>query len=48
MPNPVYIRPSDGTKSWKKYENGEVCLEKGWDEVVRYYSLGHGHLVLFK
>ena len=51
MPNPVYMKLPDGTKweiYWKKYEKGEVCLEKGWDEVVRYYSLCHGHLILFK
>ncbi|KAK4261794.1 hypothetical protein QN277_004746 [Acacia crassicarpa] len=51
MQNPVYLKPPDGTEweiHWTKYESGEVWFEKGWDEVVGYYSLGHGHLVLFK
>ncbi|XP_054810319.1 B3 domain-containing transcription factor VRN1-like isoform X2 [Prosopis cineraria] len=51
MPNPVFLKPPDGTQweiRWTKYKSGEVWFEKGWDDVVRYYSLGHGHLVLFK
>ncbi|XP_028767143.1 B3 domain-containing transcription factor VRN1-like isoform X2 [Neltuma alba] len=51
MKNPVCLRPPDGTQweiHWAKYENGEVWFEKGWHEVVRYYSLDHGHLVVFK
>ncbi|KAK3432744.1 hypothetical protein EUGRSUZ_D00267 [Eucalyptus grandis] len=32
----------------KKCNNGTVWLQKGWREFMEYYSIGHGHLIVFK
>ncbi|KAH1035533.1 hypothetical protein GLYMA_20G108300v4 [Glycine max] len=50
LSNPVFLRPPD-SKEWEVHwtkENGEVWFQKGWKEFVEYYSLEHGHFVLFK
>ncbi|KAK7273648.1 hypothetical protein RIF29_14706 [Crotalaria pallida] len=50
MSNPVFLKPPDGTE-WKVYwtnHNGEILFQKGWKEFGRYYSLDHGHMVMFK
>ena len=46
----MFLKPPDGTE-WKVYwtkNDGELLLEKGWKEFAAYYSLDHGHLLLFK
>ncbi|XP_058782169.1 B3 domain-containing transcription factor VRN1-like [Vicia villosa] len=50
LPNPVMIKPPDGTK-WKvfwKNINGEIWFQKGWKLFTQNYSLQHGCLVVFK
>ncbi|XP_061338827.1 B3 domain-containing transcription factor VRN1-like [Gastrolobium bilobum] len=50
LPNPMFLKPPDGTE-WKVYwtkHDGQILLEKGWAEFARYYSLDHGHLVVFE
>ncbi|XP_061336826.1 B3 domain-containing transcription factor VRN1-like [Gastrolobium bilobum] len=50
MPNPMFLKPPDGTEweiFWTKHD-GDVWLQKGWKEFARYYSLDHGHMVLFE
>ncbi|KAF8019542.1 hypothetical protein BT93_G0281 [Corymbia citriodora subsp. variegata] len=41
-----------GSSTWtigvEKRENGTVWLWKGWREFMQHYSIGHGHLVVFK
>lgn len=32
----------------KKCDNGMFWLGKGWREFMEHYSIGHGHLVVFK
>ncbi|KAF7808620.1 B3 domain-containing transcription factor VRN1-like isoform X1 [Senna tora] len=51
MPNPLFLKPPDGTLweiFWTEYEDGGVWFDQGWKEVAEYYSLDHGHLVVFK
>ncbi|XP_027364809.1 putative B3 domain-containing protein Os03g0621600 [Abrus precatorius] len=50
LSNPVLIKPPDGTE-WEvclTKENGEVWFDKGWKEFAENYSIGYGHLVVFK
>ncbi|CAK8565809.1 unnamed protein product [Lathyrus sativus] len=50
LPNPVLIKPPDGTK-WKmfwKNINGDIWFQKGWKLFTQNYSLQHGCLVVFK
>ncbi|CAK8565813.1 unnamed protein product [Lathyrus sativus] len=50
LPNPVTIKPPDGTK-WKviwRNINGEVWFQEGWKNFTQNYSLRHGCLVVFK
>ncbi|XP_057443808.1 B3 domain-containing transcription factor VRN1-like [Lotus japonicus] len=50
MSNPMSIKPPDGTE-WKLYWNehgSDIWFQKGWKEFSKYYSLDHGHLVLFE
>ncbi|XP_058783960.1 B3 domain-containing transcription factor VRN1-like [Vicia villosa] len=50
LPNPVLIKPPDGTK-WKvfwKNINGEIWFQKGWKIFSQNYSLQHGCFVIFK
>ncbi|XP_061336822.1 B3 domain-containing transcription factor VRN1-like isoform X2 [Gastrolobium bilobum] len=50
MPNPMFLKPPDGTEwevFWTK-KDGDIWLQKGWKEFATYYSLDHGHLVLFE
>ncbi|CAL0318550.1 unnamed protein product [Lupinus luteus] len=50
LSNPVFLKPPDGTE-WKVYwtkHDGEIWFEKGWKEFARYYSLNHGHMVMFE
>ncbi|KAF8019545.1 hypothetical protein BT93_G0283 [Corymbia citriodora subsp. variegata] len=41
-----------GSSTWtigvEKCNNGTVWLWKGWREFMQHYSIGHGHLVVFK
>ncbi|XP_056159252.1 B3 domain-containing transcription factor VRN1-like isoform X2 [Syzygium oleosum] len=41
-----------GSSTWTigvaKSNNGTVWLWKGWREFMQHYSIGHGHLVVFK
>ncbi|KAK7310190.1 hypothetical protein RJT34_07529 [Clitoria ternatea] len=48
--NPLFLKPPDGTEweiCWTK-NDGEVWFQKGWEEFAKYYSLDHGHLLLFE
>ncbi|XP_020231108.1 B3 domain-containing transcription factor VRN1 isoform X2 [Cajanus cajan] len=48
--NPVFLKSPDGTEweiHWNKHD-GEICLQKGWKEFATFYSLDHGHLLLFE
>ncbi|XP_061345457.1 B3 domain-containing transcription factor VRN1-like [Gastrolobium bilobum] len=50
MPNPMFLRPPDGTEwevFWTK-NAGDIWFQKGWKEFSTYYSLDHGHMVLFE
>ncbi|CAJ1932451.1 unnamed protein product [Sphenostylis stenocarpa] len=50
MSNPVFLKPPDSAE-WKIHwirHDGEIWFEKGWKEFATYYSLGHGHLLLFE
>ncbi|KAL1338881.1 hypothetical protein HN51_033459 [Arachis hypogaea] len=50
MPNPVYLKPPDGTQ-WKIHwtNNGdEILFQKGWKEFATFYTLDNGHLLWFK
>ncbi|KAK7273649.1 hypothetical protein RIF29_14707 [Crotalaria pallida] len=50
MSNPVFLKPPDGTE-WKVYwmkHDDEIQFQKGWKEFAKYYSLDHGHMVMFK
>jgi len=51
LSNPMFLKLPDGIEwefSWTKEGAHNVWLEKGWKEFVTYYSLGHGHLLVFK
>lgn len=41
-----------GGSTWtielEKRNDGMVLLWKGWQEFAEYYSIGHGHLIVFK
>ena len=48
--NPVYLKPPDGSEwkvDWTEHDGG-ILFEKGWKEFAIYYSLDHGHLLLFE
>ncbi|TKY51000.1 B3 domain-containing transcription factor VRN1 [Spatholobus suberectus] len=50
LSNPVFLKPADGTEwkvYWTKHDSG-IWFQKGWKKFATYYSLSHGHLVLFK
>ncbi|XP_061345826.1 B3 domain-containing transcription factor VRN1-like [Gastrolobium bilobum] len=50
LPNPMFLKPPDGIE-WKVYwtkHDSQILLEKGWEEFAKYYSLDHGHLVVFE
>jgi len=50
LSNPVFLKVPDGIEweiCWTK-SAGEIWLEKGWKEFVDYYSIAHGHLLVFK
>ncbi|KAK7310188.1 hypothetical protein RJT34_07527 [Clitoria ternatea] len=50
MSNPVLLKLPDGTEwkiNWRKIDDG-IWFQKGWKEFATYYSLGHGHLLLFE
>ncbi|XP_057445197.1 B3 domain-containing transcription factor VRN1-like [Lotus japonicus] len=50
MPNPVILKPPDNTSweiHWSKHDS-DIWFQKGWEEFAKYYSLYHGHLVLFE
>ena len=50
MANPVFLKPPDGTEwkvDWTNHDGG-ILFEKGWKEFATYYSLDHGHLMLFE
>ncbi|XP_061345823.1 putative B3 domain-containing protein Os04g0346900 [Gastrolobium bilobum] len=50
MSNPMFLKPPDGTKwevFWTKHD-GDIWLQRGWKEFATYYSLDHGHMVLFE
>ncbi|XP_061340028.1 B3 domain-containing protein Os11g0197600-like [Gastrolobium bilobum] len=50
MSNPVFLKPPDGTE-WEVFwsrKDGYIWLQKGWKEFATYYSLKHGHMVLFE
>ncbi|XP_057741093.1 B3 domain-containing transcription factor VRN1-like [Arachis stenosperma] len=49
VPNPVYLKPPDGTAwkiYWSEYDGG-ILFENGWKEFASYYSLDRGHLLWF-
>jgi len=51
LSNPVFLEVPNGIEwevCWTKDGAGHVWLEKGWKEFATYYSLGYGHLVVFK
>ncbi|KAK7310189.1 hypothetical protein RJT34_07528 [Clitoria ternatea] len=48
--NPVFLKPPDGTEwkiNWRKIDGG-IWFQKGWKEFATYYSLDHGHFLLFE
>ncbi|RHN78212.1 putative transcription factor B3-Domain family [Medicago truncatula] len=50
MLNPVFLKTPDG-KKWEMCTtkiNGDIWFQKGWKEFATYYSLDHGHMVLFQ
>ncbi|XP_061339163.1 B3 domain-containing transcription factor VRN1-like isoform X2 [Gastrolobium bilobum] len=50
LPNPMFLKTPDGIE-WKVYwtkHDGQILFEKGWKEFASYYSLDHGHLVVFE
>ncbi|XP_027362480.1 B3 domain-containing transcription factor VRN1-like [Abrus precatorius] len=50
LPNPLFLKPPDDTKwevHWTKHD-GAIWLEKGWKEFATYYTLSHGHLIVFE
>ncbi|XP_061336825.1 B3 domain-containing transcription factor VRN1-like [Gastrolobium bilobum] len=50
MSNPMFLKPPDGTEwevFWTKHD-GVTWLQRGWIAFATYYSLDHGHLVLFE
>ncbi|XP_057438924.1 B3 domain-containing transcription factor VRN1-like isoform X2 [Lotus japonicus] len=49
--NSVFLKPPDDKKwkiHWTKDQDGYIWFEKGWKEFASYYSLDHGHLILFE
>ncbi|XP_061338733.1 B3 domain-containing transcription factor VRN1-like [Gastrolobium bilobum] len=50
LQNPMFLKTPDGIE-WKVYwtkHDGQILFEKGWKEFASYYSLDHGHLVVFE
>ncbi|XP_057445201.1 B3 domain-containing transcription factor VRN1-like isoform X2 [Lotus japonicus] len=50
MSNPVFLKAPDNISwevHWSKHDS-YFWFQKGWKEFVKYYSLDHGHLVLFE
>ncbi|XP_056695829.1 B3 domain-containing transcription factor VRN1-like [Spinacia oleracea] len=50
LPNVIYLHIPTG-KKWQfnlVRENGKAFLQKGWPEFVEFYSLFHGHCLMFK
>ena len=51
LSNPVFLKVPDGLEweiCWTKHGAGDVWLENGWKEFVAYYSIAHGHFLVFK
>ncbi|XP_057445202.1 B3 domain-containing transcription factor VRN1-like isoform X1 [Lotus japonicus] len=50
MSNPMFLKPPDGTE-WQichSKTDGDVWFQNGWKDFAKYYSLDHGHMVLFE
>ncbi|KAJ7954542.1 B3 domain-containing protein [Quillaja saponaria] len=50
LANPVILKLPNGAEwrvNWTK-SDGEVWLQDGWKEFAEHYSLGHGHLLVFR
>ncbi|XP_037493209.1 B3 domain-containing transcription factor VRN1-like [Jatropha curcas] len=50
LPNKVVLKvPSGATWQIELMKcDGEICLQKGWQEFVEYYSIACGHLLVFE
>lgn len=51
LPNPIFLVAPDGITwkiVWIKHDDGGILLQHGWKELVEYYSLNHGHMIMFK
>jgi len=51
LSNPVFVKVPDGIEweiCWTKHGAGDIWLENGWKEFVAYYSIAHGHFLVFK
>ncbi|EXB37229.1 B3 domain-containing transcription factor VRN1 [Morus notabilis] len=50
LSNSVFVKLPSGSE-WKmelRKSNGRFCLQKGWPEFVKYYSIGFGHFLVFR
>ncbi|CAL5191855.1 unnamed protein product [Lathyrus oleraceus] len=50
LPTAIYLNTPNGAV-WKinlVKNDGKIWFEKGWKEFEEYYSLSHGHLLVFK
>ncbi|MED6123107.1 hypothetical protein PIB30_046138 [Stylosanthes scabra] len=50
LSNPVFLKPPDGTE-WKvdwTMHDAQILFEDGWKEFVAYYSIKHGHFLMFE
>ncbi|MED6197726.1 hypothetical protein PIB30_059445 [Stylosanthes scabra] len=50
LSKPVFLKPPDGTE-WKvdwTMHDAQVLFQDGWREFVAYYSIKHGHFLMFE
>ena len=50
LSNPMFLKPPDGTE-WKISHSeldGAIWFDEGFNEFAKYYSLDHGHMLLFE
>lgn len=50
MSNPIFLKLPDGTE-WKICHSkldGDIWFQDGWKDFATYYSLDHGHVMVFE
>ncbi|MED6186831.1 hypothetical protein PIB30_070507 [Stylosanthes scabra] len=50
LSKPVFLKPPDGTE-WKvdwTMHDAQILFQDGWKEFVAYYSIKHGHFLMFE